>query len=815
MIQIESVAIRELRGLRELKIEPAGKNFVVSGPNGSGKSGVVDAIQFALTGEMSRLAGKGTAGLSVNRHGPHVDRRDDPASAEVSVRLYLPELQKTALLTRNVKTHKSFRLEPDEPEIREIIEDVADHPELTLSRREIIKYILIEAGQRSKEIQALLKLEAIGHTRGVLKTTSNRLAIDARQAKSAVRDADDALRRHLDVTNLAEGDVLAAVNPYRRTLGLAEISGLEDDTDLSAGVLEGTGGNAFHKGAAIRDIDALQQAQANLSGLSQEAAERLLFDLDTLDADPALLEAVTRRSFVELGVGLIDGPQCPLCDADWESDQALEEHLRAKLAKADEADALQKRLLEHGAEMASQARRIAALVDAVLPLAGSLGPSGLSEQLERCSSDLKEFAKGMKAVDSIAAQRSRLKEPWSMVANSLGDQITALKEVIQSRPDQSALVAAQTFLTRAQDRFLARHAARRQERRREAAREAGRVTYNTYCDVADEYLRELYEAVECNFGIYYREINADDEGSFKARLEPDEGGLGLEVTFYDKGMYPPGAYHSEGHQDGMGVCLYLALMKQLLGDRFRLAVLDDVVMSVDEGHRKEFCRLLKTHFPETQFIITTHDKVWAKQMRTERLVEPTGGVAFHSWSVQTGPVVEQAVEIWDDIESDVEKGHTDVAAGRLRRHLEYVAGELADSLGARLPYRGDFSYDLGDLFPAVIGRHGDLLKLAARAASKWKDEEGEAKVTALKNARTRALRAHSDEAWVVNRAVHYNKWANFTKSEFREVVEAFRGVLAQLRCSACEAWLYITPRRGDPESLRCRCGSAMLNLTLK
>ena len=71
----------------------------------------------------------------------------------------------------------------------------------------------------------------------------------------------------------------------------------------------------------------------------------------------------------------------------------------------------------------------------------------------------------------------------------------------------------------------------------------------------------------------------------------------------------------------MGVCLYLALMKRLLGNRFRFALLDDVVMSVDADHRKQFCKLLKNHFPNTQFIITTHDKIWAKQMQTEHLVE--------------------------------------------------------------------------------------------------------------------------------------------------------------------------------------------------
>ena len=95
----------------------------------------------------------------------------------------------------------------------------------------------------------------------------------------------------------------------------------------------------------------------------------------------------------------------------------------------------------------------------------------------------------------------------------------------------------------------------------------------------------------------------------------------------------------------LGVCLYLALMKRLLGDRFSCAVLDDVVISVDQDHRKQFCRLLKNRFPDTQFIITTHDKIWAKQMQTEGLVESKSGVAFHSWNVQTGPIFEQISEI--------------------------------------------------------------------------------------------------------------------------------------------------------------------------
>jgi hypothetical protein len=121
----------------------------------------------------------------------------------------------------------------------------------------------------------------------------------------------------------------------------------------------------------------------------------------------------------------------------------------------------------------------------------------------------------------------------------------------------------------------------------------------------------------------------DDEAGFSAKLTPSEGSLGLDVNFYDRGFFPPAAFHSEGHQDGMGVCLYLALMKRLFGKRFSFALLDDVVMSVDSGHRYQFCKLLKTEFPDTQFIITTHDRLWAEQMKSAGLVTGKTSVAFH------------------------------------------------------------------------------------------------------------------------------------------------------------------------------------------
>ena len=82
MIQVESISIREFRGIRDLTLDLKAKNFAVCGPNGTGKSGVVDALEFALTGTVSRLTGKGRGDISLAAHGPHVDRRSTPERSE-------------------------------------------------------------------------------------------------------------------------------------------------------------------------------------------------------------------------------------------------------------------------------------------------------------------------------------------------------------------------------------------------------------------------------------------------------------------------------------------------------------------------------------------------------------------------------------------------------------------------------------------------------------------------------------------------------------------------------------------------------------
>jgi hypothetical protein len=147
-------------------------------------------------------------------------------------------------------------------------------------------------------------------------------------------------------------------------------------------------------------------------------------------------------------------------------------------------------------------------------------------------------------------------------------------------------------------------------------------------------------------------------------------------------------------------------------------------------------------------------------------------------------------------------------------HLEYVSRLLADQLGASPQYRADGNYELGEMLPSILTRMKDLLGKAAAAAQSWGNAADKLTAGEWKTLLTSCDGAMSVEQWAVNKAVHYNAWANFGRKDFEPVVEAFKELLACFRCESCDSWLYVTPRV-SPESLRCSCSQNNLNLKAK
>jgi len=761
VIKLEFAHIEEVRGIRKLDIDFQKRTFAISGPNGSGKSGVIDAIEFGLTGQISRLTGRGTKGLSVSEHGPHVDKTKFPDAAFVELRVFLPGIGKSATITRKVSSPKKPKIVPNDDDVKVALAEVADHPEIALSRREILRFILVEPTKRSDEIQTVLKLDEIGQIRSALNTCQNKLQTALQTAAAQVLSSRDALQLHFQISTLRAADLVEAANKRRKLIGLTEIAELTADTKLDAGLSSAAKVTEFNKQSALRDLNALSDEAKGFPDLAKMEAAAIVADLSKLEVDPALFAALQRLSFIERGLDLVDGRECPLCDTAWEDEQHLRDHLKAKLAKSEEARKVQQALLNNGTAVAEAAIRVAAFLESAHKVAEGQGEGGFVRVLTAWKTDLEGLKARLTTVEGLIGLKDRLTVGWLEMPNVFPTGLKGLTEKVSAMPDQTAALDAQTFLTTAQLRLSDYREAMRKNKAAEIACASAKAAYNIYCSVLEDELDTLYEEVQKDFSMFYRVINEDDEAKFTAKLTPTEGCLGLDVNFYGRGLYPPAAYHSEGHQDGMGVCLYLALMKRLFGNRFTFALLDNVVMSVDAGHRYQFCKLLKTQFPDTQFIITTHDRLWAEQMKSAGLVTAKTSIAFHSWTIDTGPLVESNQEIWGEIAAALGKGKVEAAAAALRHHLEYVSRHLADQLGATPQFRADGNYELGELLPSVLKRMGDLCGRAASAAQSWGNAADKEAATKRRASLAASNAAMSVEQWAVNKGVHYNEWANF------------------------------------------------------
>ena len=813
MITVERIKIEEFRGVRDLTVDLGSGNFAVCGPNGTGKSGIVDALEFGLTGTISRLVGKSRGALSVKEHGPHVNCRTHPEKAVVTLEVLIQSLGKKATISRSVKSPMTPKITPDDPAIRAVFEHVQRHPEFSLSRREIIKYVLAEPGVRAEEVQALLQLDKLDTTRKLLLKISNATTRDLKALEGDRAGAASHLMSALGIADVKEPTLLAAANVKRAALDLPALTKLAATTSIRDGLetQSGVSPPKVHKVQAKTDIaNGLASLEAIKTPETEAAWSGVVDALTALKENEAKLADLTRDGMLATALALFDEEHCPVCESEWEPAEfrAVVEAQREQL-KAAAAERKRVEELIEPVAVALEGLRPMLLQLAVyardLPTPLAFEPfSVVAKEADRRAEVLRNF---LPLDDAIAA----LDTDWEDVLPAL-EHIATLSASVEALPEPTDRDAARDFLTVGQERLESWRQAMTQYVAGKAKADVAAKVHALFGTTTDKALEAIYKEVEAEFRSYYRDINGDDESTFEAQLTPSLGKLGFEVDFYGKGYFPPGAYHSEGHQDGMGLCLYLALMKHLLGDQFTFAVLDDVLMSVDAGHRREVCTLLRTKFPKTQFVLTTHDPVWLNHMKSSKLVAGKGAIAFRKWHVDHGPQEWKQTDVWAEVDHLVANNEIRAAAGQLRHYLEYAAAEWCARLGGRIEYRSDGKYELGDLLPAAICAMSELYKKAKTTAQSWGDKSRVYEINGCHTAFTTAVTQSQSEQWEINPAVHFNEWANLQRQDFEPVVAAFKQLEREFECRACGDLIYVVQTGKIKEAVRCGCAKVNLNL---
>jgi hypothetical protein len=627
-----------------------------------------------------------------------------------------------------------------------------------LTRRDILRYITSEPKERAVQVQAILNISPVEHIRSVLVKVHGEFQRAANNERSTRSAARAQLATAADAPRCDRDTILSTVNRYRSLLDGTPIAQLTAGTLKENLVAPGTRGTRTGPNLDLvrSDVSRLRQALSDALLTAQKPRDqRLRETLQGLRADPLTQRAADWQRMAMQGLDLIDDDgACPLCGTEWEPG-TLRERIESQLAVATSIQEKLREIAETTGYIKRYTDEVIALARTVHAAAAAIGGRGapaLQAWLELLNDLAVSLESPLDAYPDETIHASGFFEVLSAqeIPEVLQEVLDAAEAVLpQATPEQTAWDA----LTRIEVTLGAavNHAAR--TRRAELAERRAHLLLTNFLAARDAVLGELYQSVNDRFVELYRQIHTEDENGFAASLMPDRAGLDLTVAFHGRGSHPPHALHSEGHQDSMGICLFLALSERLGANVLDLLILDDVVMSVDADHRRQVGQLLAVAFPGKQFLIMTHDRTWCNQLKSSGVVTNRTIVNFFNWSLAAGPQVSAETDQWERIEQDLAHGDVGSGAAKLRRGAEEFFGSACDALRGRVPYKLSGRWELGDFLPAAVGAYRDHLRSAKRAARSWDDNESVERIEELESTLTQIYARTSAEQWAINAAV--------------------------------------------------------------
>lgn len=725
----------------------------------------------------------------------------------------LPNIEELVEIKRSFKQPKKLIINDKYRDIINPILELASRGQHVLTRREILNYITADAGTRGQQIQKLLKLTIIDDHRRKINKVRNKLKNDFKTAEENLNNAEAAINSTIG-EELDDKNVLDFINKHRAILGGQPLpnldsSHLKDDIHPPMILAEDT----VNMKLLEQDIHNIQRliSQEDIQSKDSELRDLKL----EITSNTILKSSIKRLRLTRLGMDLLeDDGKCPLCDTPWDLTE-LKEHLKDRLKLYEEAASDLERMHELSKDMLKNFNQLQSSVMEIIKALEKWGEN--YHEFRIWCSDIQVLSESLGDLDKYPEQRFSKEEVARLLAPenifNLLDKVYRLAE--ERSPEPSVEQTSWDLLTRLEVNVKTWEDAKKEYESAYHAYCRGEILLKAFLKARNKVLNQLYGEIKDRFVQLYQELHGRDEASFDANIISEGAGIDFQVDFLGRGVHPAHSLHSEGHQDSMGICLYLALAERLTQGYIDLIVLDDVMMSVDAPHRREICRLLAGFFKGRQFFITTHDQTWARQLRMEGVVSRQQVVELYNWSLDSGPDVNIGADMWDRINEDLLKNDVPAAAAKLRRGSEGFFRSVCDSLQAPVKFKENGQYELGELLPPALSTYKKWLKEAKIAAESWKNEQEFLKLKAIDD-NSKIVFGHSNtEQWAVNPNVHYNNWANFTTEDFKPVVGAFEDLFNIFLCDECEGMLHLSLRDGKPETVRCNCGRVNWNLNKK
>ena len=285
--------------------------------------------------------------------------------------------------------------------------------------------------------------------------------------------------------------------------------------------------------------------------------------------------------------------------------------------------------------------------------------------------------------------------------------------------------------------------------------------------------------------------------SVRLALPPSaDKAIDVVLKFHGIEQESPRLTLSEGYRNSLGLCIFLAMAKQVADIR-RPLFLDDVVVSLDRNHRGMIQELLEKEFSDRQVIVLTHDREWYTELRHQ--LEGNNRWSFKALLPYETPEIgirwSHKTTTFDDARSMVAV-RPDAAGNDARKIMDIELSMIAEHLQIRLPY---LRSDKNDRRMA----HEFLTRLVADGKKCFQKRSGNEYVR-NSDAINACIKADKLLMSWGNRASHT---FDVVSQEAIQLIDACEVAIACFKCDMCDppndVW-----RLDEKQSewVQCRCG---------
>jgi hypothetical protein len=599
-----------------------GKNLAVLGGNGKGKSGLVDGFEFVFSGRIGRFHGTGTGAIDSGDAVRHVSTKGEPV-----VELWFTP---TNAFVRRRLSGNSAEI-PNRPTIQTYMDSHPPVGAFILRRSQILDFISDQDATRYQKFIHLLGLSEIDALqRSFVDAAAEAEAIETRLARvlelqlAGFRDP----RSGWSPPNLVS--LLNRCSEAASPFSAGKLSKW-DELDPAIALLE-----AKRSPANRAKLDALNRAtvslQRPLPSNIEELAESASVVHTELRALRSASDEAAKGAVIREGLAFFEAhpdiTACPLCEQTLDEGYSLTfERLKRRsmaLARMQELESRRRHVLD---QLTTQAQRGADQLGNDLEHKALFTAEEIRSLRDARASTLR-WARLLRCFGKDGRLESvevptRLKMA-ALVRSSIVSRCEDVRKALIPS-DEVQLENAIALLKKATGAEPAIRIAEAAQKEATQLVSDAREARTTFSQAREEAVQKAFDRIAGSVLEYYRRLH-DHEGqagscecsnlALTQTSRAAAGGLRLAIDFLGRtGLQDPRSYLSEGHLDSLGLCLYLGTVR-IFNPTGSLLVLDDVLTSIDQGHRYRVAELLFEEFKDYQLVLTTHDEHWFRILQS-------------------------------------------------------------------------------------------------------------------------------------------------------------------------------------------------------